>query len=296
MENGVKLGFWALGLPNWNNRELARRAAEFGYDGVDLRCTRPGRGGRPSGSGNVCIGTSRDEVDAIRAAFEAWHVEVASLLCYLPDDLVAEPGSRWDLERLEDDIVDHARLAGCLGTRRIRLGTGTPGRLGDWDSHLERLWHVTGAALDRVPGIEVVFENHVPVPAEILLETAEGIGDPRIGVEFSPDHCVVMHEDPVDLVDRYAPWVRQVCLADRKLVLADLAVFDGRYYRVAYEVCEIGMGLVPTGAIVDTLLSSRFDGYISLKWEKTGKSNPDLPDGHVVLAQFVPLMTGFLSR
>jgi hypothetical protein len=38
-----------------------------------------------------------------------------------------------------------------------------------------------------------------------------------------------MQEDNIDLIERYAKHIHQVCYADRKPVQQDLGKFDGRY-------------------------------------------------------------------
>ena len=115
-----------------------------------------------------------------------------------------------------------------------------------WEEYRDSIWRAVGRILDTAPGLNAVVENHPDrANAEQLLATAERMQAPRIGVEFSPDHVVVMQENLLDLVDRYTPYIHQICFADRKLVQENLARFDGRYYYVQYESCWIGDGVVP---------------------------------------------------
>jgi hypothetical protein len=54
----------------------------------------------------------------------------------------------------------------------------------------------------------------------------EKSGSSRLGVAFSPNHCIVMQEDPVILADRYASGIQHVSFGDRRRVEEDLGMFD----------------------------------------------------------------------
>ena len=58
----MKLSFWTLGMPAWSNAEFAQRAADLGYEGIDIRCTN---------GGNVSSESSEAEVDDVLKTFAA---------------------------------------------------------------------------------------------------------------------------------------------------------------------------------------------------------------------------------
>jgi len=280
----MKIGFWTLGMPPWSNDEVARRAAALGYDGVDLRCTRP-ENGKPADNGNLCIESTEAEVEATKKAFADADVEISSLLGY---NRGGHGGQNTDWDALEAELVGYTKFATRVGAPRVRITVGRPDGDTPWETYLENLWKAVQNALVEAPGVGAVFENHVGSgSATQLLEMSEKIGDPRIGVHFSPDHCLVMQEDSLNLIDRYAPWIHQVCIADRKVVQEDLGKFDGRYYYVRYETCWNGDGIVPAAKIFDKLAQKGYDGYISLKWEKSARFGLELPEGDLALAHFI---------
>jgi sugar phosphate isomerase/epimerase len=109
----------------------------------------------------------------------------------------------------------------------------------------------------------------------------ERAGDSRLGVAFSPDHCIVMQENPVELADAHSDAIQHISMADRKVVQSELGAFDGRFYYVRYECCIVGEGAVPAEKLFDTLAKRGFNGYVSLKWEKSDVgTGPHLPTGY----------------
>ena len=285
----VRLSFWTLNMPDAAPGSVARRAAELGYQGVDLRCTRPDEHGRPSRGGVLAVTSSDTEIEEVRVAFAAAGVAIASLLCYRPrgagGSSHTERGADWGWVR--DDIARHAELARRVGAGHVRLVVGNPAEGSEWEQYLERLWQVTATSLADTPGVGAVYENHPgSASAAQLLETAARMGDPRIGVEFSPDHTVVMQEDTLGLADRYAAQIHQVCFSDRRVVAENLASFDGRYYHVRYEACPNGEGVVPAAGLFARLAAGGFAGHVSMKWEIRPGTVAEAPTFDEALADF----------
>ena len=288
----MKLGFWTLYDVDWTNDEIAQRAAALGYQGVDLRVTAPGPGKQRSIGDNLTLDSTDDEIAATSAAFARANVEIASLNCYNDSPSAADAAA---YAAFEGQIREHAQLAQRVGTPRIRfqITAGPPPGV-SWDDYLREMWRAVGRALDAVPGVNAVVENHPDrANAEQLLAASEKEGDPRIGVELSPDHVLVMQEPLLALIDRYAAQIHHVCMADRKVVQEDLARFDGRFYYVRYESCWIGDGIVPTAQMLSKLAEHGFDDYVSLKWEKSSRFGHHLPASEAALTHYAQYMRQF---
>ncbi len=283
----MKLSFWTLGMPpEWTNQDFADNAAKYGYDGIDLRCTRPDENGKPSDVGNLCA--LSPDVEEIGKLFRDKGIEIATMLCYNSGGH-GKSGGNWDEFRKE--IGELAKVGKRLGAAQIRVTIPHPGEGADWDAYLEEMGRNVLGALDGAPGMKAIFENHVgAASAEQLLRMCERVGDPRLGVFYSPDHSLVMQEDLVGLVDRYAPFMHAICFADRKLVQEGLGKFDGRFYTLQYEAVGNGEGNVPAKAIFDKAKERGFDGYVALKWEKSARFGHHLPSGDTELPHFIEFM------
>ena len=238
----MKFGFWTLYDVAWTNEEIAQRAAALGYQGVDLRVTSPGK--TPGIGENLTLDSSEEDIARTRSAFDRADVEIRASTATTPAQRPAMP-RRMPLSRRRSS--PHAELARKLGTSRIRFQVTEaahavcPGKAISSTSGglLAERWMLS-------PNVNAVVENHPGrASAAQLLATAEKMQDQRIDVEFSPDHVVVMQENVLDLVERYAPYFHHICFADRKVVEEDSASFDGRYYYVRYESCSIGDDFVP---------------------------------------------------
>ncbi len=280
----MKLGFWMLGMPNWSNPEIAQKAAHYGFHGVDLRCVSTDTGRRATMPQNIAFDASDAEISETREAFAEAQVEISSLLVYNRSP-VSGPKSVY--ADFEDDITRHAELATKLGTSTIRFMLDGPPDLTTWEDYLPRVWERVIGALDRVPGVTALLENHIQrAGSEQILTVAQQFGDRRIGLDFSPEHSMVMQEDILDLVEHYTPWIHKVCWADRSVVQPDLGRFDGQYYYVRYQACIPGEGIVPAEKFISGLVRNGFDGYISLKWEKSSWFGDHLPDADWALGFF----------
>ena len=283
----MKLSFWTLGMPpEWSNEDFAASAVKHGYDGIDLRCTRPDENGKPSDLGNLCI--LSPDVEEIGNLFRSRGIEIASMLCYNSGGHGKDAGS-WD--DFQEEIARHAVVGQRLGAGRIRVTIPKMPEGQVMEAYLEQIGRNVAVALDSTPGMKAIFENHVGAASALqLLQMCETVGDDRLGVFFSPDHSIVMQEDSVELCDLYSKYIHQVCFADRKLMLDDLGRFDGQFYYLRYESCGNGEGNVPARKIFDKLKEKGWDGYVSLKWEKSARFGHHLPMGDTELPRFIDFM------
>lgn len=282
-----------MGMPLWTNADYAGRAKESGFDGVDLRCIQPTRVPLSS-PGNLTVETSVEELDEIRDCFTTAGVEISSLLCYNQSGI---DGARIDWDVVERDLVAHARVAERLGCPYLRVKAPQlePG-LWDWDEYLDDLGRVALRAVKETPNVGAIFENHVgQATAFQVCQMVERKGDSRLGVLFAVEHSIVMQEDPIRILESYGPLIRQISLADRRVVEEGLGRFDGRYYYVRYDACRLGEGILPAAAIVDILRRQDYSGYLTLKWEKNAVAGRHLPTGEAELPRFVKYVSSLLA-
>ena len=133
----MKLGFWTRGMPpEWQATDFPAKAKQYGYHGVDLRCTSL-VDGVPSDFGQITLQTPQAEITGVVDAFGKAGVEISSLLCY---NKGGHGGFISDWNAFADDVGQHAVFAKKLGTRSIRVTVGKTAPGVSWDEHLEKLW------------------------------------------------------------------------------------------------------------------------------------------------------------
>ena len=262
-----KLSYWTLGMPAWTNEEFVAKASELGYGAIDIRC---------ADGANISTSSSDEEIETLKKTFASKGVGIASLLAYQKRGNGKEPVTDWDA--VAEDLVAHARLAQKLDNVPVRITVGDTDPSTPMEQYLAKLGDATKVALQEVPTSRFMYQNHAgSAKAGELGDLVEAINNPRCGLGYSPDHCYVEREDPMALADRYGPVIQQLHIADRKPLPND-----------DFGPCWIGDGIVPHGAILETLSKHGFDGWISLKWEKGNRS--DMVEGDVVLPHYVDYM------
>lgn len=264
----MRLSFWTLGTPGWSNEQVVDAAKRFGYEGIDLRCNT---------GGNISLDSTGAEVEGLKRLFDDAGVKIASLLAY--NARGGDDGVDWDI--VTRDLIANARLARRLGTANMRVNAGRPSSTSPWEAYLEGLAGASKATLAAVEDVALLVQNHPGsisgAQAGVL---AEMVDDQRFGVGFSPDHCVDMGEDPVEVARYIAAWVGQIHVADRT------APDENGKMRA----CLPGTGIVHNRRVLEVLTGEGFDGWLSFKWEKP--TYPDLPDAEIALPAFV----GFIQR
>jgi sugar phosphate isomerase/epimerase len=298
-------------MPHWPAAQFAAEGRKHGYDFAVFRIS-PSTQDRPLPGDQISFGMSDAELALIRRAFEEAGVGLLSL--HAPTGrggFLRVDSDKIDWDDVASDIADYVKVAVKLGCEQIRVQVERAdkqrhaGWKWDWDDYLTNLGRASLAAVEGT-AISAVYQNHVgAASATQLIRMVETIGDKRLGVSFSPDHSVVMQEDPVQLAADHAQAITNVVVADRKVVEENLGDFDGRYYYVRYEACGIGEGIVPLKRIFDTLEGRAWGGNAYLKWERRPEPLPtakadeigdtpafgwQLQTGDVVLESFLPFM------
>lgn len=199
-------------------------ALSFSY-----RCGLVGRGTERA----VSQPLSSDDLIALAARAGLQSVEFP--LDLLPDrtparlDILREQFKSCEITPVIDsDVVDVNELAtqipiaATLGAKVIRVLLspvleGWRGRFtSNWPAYLDeviaRLRKVRPLAEQY--GVCISVENHQDATAGDLLRVCESVGGDCIGVTFDPTNALVVAEDPLEMLERVAPYVRNIHLAD----------------------------------------------------------------------------------
>lgn len=241
-----------------------RRAAALDLDGADISVIHLGK-------------RSAADLDQLRQQAGDAGVEIVMLATYsdfTQPDAVARARH-----------VDEARMWIDVGARlgvtalRVTAGQARP-RVGDGEG---MAWVIEGllGCVDhaQAAGVRLLFENHVRgAPWELndftqsasrFLDVARRTRDTGIEILFDTANNLVLNESPVEVLDVVIDRLGAVHLSD--------IARSG-----AFEPTIIGTGVAPIPELLRRIVSSGFDGWISI--EEGSRTGPEAFDWAVAFA------------
>jgi sugar phosphate isomerase/epimerase len=247
-----KTAFSTVACPEWLLADVARSAAEWGYDGVELRTFG-------YGSTEFACDPALTAAEKVRAIFSEAGVQQAVLASGVAfDELVRPAVLGWALDtertvRAAKGVIDLATQIEC---RMVRVfGFELQGRE-KRSAGVRRIAARIGLALDaaRNTGVRLVLENGGSFSTAVqLIELVDAVANPALGVEYSAAVAAAAGEVPRDgarlLGDRM--WVAKV---------KDYAA-DGR-------PVPIGDGVVGLPGFVHELHARHFAGWVVVEWDR----------------------------
>jgi sugar phosphate isomerase/epimerase len=288
-----RISFSTLACPDWPWEEIASRAAEYGYNGVEVRLIER-------------------ETDLLKRR-EFAEESIAANLDLLESRGLAVCGlaSSVRFDDLERDVRDaelaigklYITLANRLGAEFIRVfGDVLPPENEPAARH--QVIRNIAAGLDALAefsdlhnyGVDVLIETHGDfADSKLLLELLVHVRHPRVGVLWDTHHPWRFFGEPVaETYARLRPWIRHTHWKDSRVAevtertAAELAAAaqarrTNRGHREASYVM-FGTGEFPAGETMSLLTSGGYTGWCSLEWEKAW--HPNLADPDIALPPF----------
>jgi sugar phosphate isomerase/epimerase len=230
----MKLAVSTLGMPGQSLPEAIAIARRAGCSGLELRL-HPDTG--------VHTGMSAQELATTRAALQASDLSVIALAGYAR---IAAPGPDAGVVA---ELVAGLGLADALGAPALRAFPGGT----DTSAAVRRV----RAAADSSPGsARIVVETHDDMPTgEAVARLLDTLALPgRTGAVWDLLHPWRHGEQPATTFAALAGWLGYVQIKDAT---------------AAGDPAPLGTGVVPLAAAGAVLRDARYDGWISLEWERT---------------------------
>ncbi|MCP4592472.1 MAG: sugar phosphate isomerase/epimerase [bacterium] len=259
----MKIGFTSRVCPEWDLSTIVTRAAELGFDGVELG-TLQGETHLPA------VAALADDPDKVKRLFADRGVE---LVCLGTGESL-EPYSVQEVEKRRAKIIEVIELAGRLGCPYVRVPIGNIPDADNRDRTLARLAEVIEplAAPASRCGVSVLVENGGDFAgSEPLWFVIDHAAHPAVGACWNPCVAMVLRERPTVSIPRLGIRARIVRVCDG--TFDDQGRFGG--YRVP------GDGDVELRRMIELLRGIIFSGYLMFDWPKAVM--PDLPDAAEVL-------------
>lgn len=268
----MKFAFSTLGCPAWDVDRVAAAAAEYGYQGVELRIYQ----------GKVIPeDLPAGERRRIKGVFAARGIEICCISASTRF-AAADPGER---AKQEDELRRYVELANDLGAPLVRTFGGTmPAGIPEatvFDYVAESLQRVAEGAGDG--GARIVLETHDAFSSgRAVAAVLDRVPSPVVGALWDTHHPYRTGESADQTYN---------LLAAR---LYHTHVKDARREGDGWRLVLLGEGEVPVRDVLTTLARRGYDGWVCVEWEKMW--HPEIEEPDVAFPQHLRSMRGYLSQ
>ena len=263
----MKTGFSSLVCPDWDFATMVSKAAELGFDGVELCMNRDARISSQ-------VASVAADPDAARKRLDDANVR---LLCLGASFPLESPFKNEVQDQLKGS-TDTIELAGRLGCPYVRVPFG---RCRWLDTQPHVLSRVSEAFQTLVPaavasGVTVLAENGGDLPTSTdVWFILDAVSHPAIRCCWNPCVALGVGERPTISIPRLARGIAMVHVCD--------ATFDERGAFQEYNLP--GEGSVEWESTIRLLRGVFFDGAFVFHWPKA--LDPSLPEPDEVLPKVV---------
>ena len=272
----MKLAFSTLGCPSWNLRKIVEKAAEMGFDGVELR----GLLGELDISRRLEFTT---ELSKTRRLFAEHNVAISGIAVSARFAIV-DPEEK---KRQFDEAKRSLMIAAELDAPILRIFGG---RKPDGYT-LETIMPILVRNLQEIGDeaeeydVTLAFETHDDwVSSSVCARLMREVNHQRVQVLWDLHHPYRMKGEPPEVTyTNLAPYVVGIHVKD------SIINENGEIKYV-----PLGEGDVPIKRMLELLVKGGYEGYATLEWEK--RWHPELLDPEIIFPHYVQKMHEWLSN
>lgn len=274
----MKLAFSTVACPDWTLEEVAAKAAEMGYQGVELRTLG-------AGSTKLASDPALSTPDKIRKIFTGAGIEP---IC-LSTSLALHHKDPGHLHQARLEITHQIEAAAEMGCPFVRI---FPLQVGIGENRREVVARIAAAVAPLADkagehGVQLLFENAGSFCSSKewwwLLDIVE---HPMVGLLWN-----IANAAAADLNDR-GGWV-SVSTLNSRIRLAkvkDTRLGEGSGF------CQLGDGDVGIRNFVKRLMGIGYEGYITVEWDRAwfdtlAPADEFLPEAHARLKGWIDALT-----
>jgi sugar phosphate isomerase/epimerase len=263
----MKYSFTNLACPDWDLEKIAAKAAEYGYDGVELRS----HGDNPYLYPKPPLSHRK----YIRDIFEKHRLEIICISAYSQFASSDEKILEQNKQILIDDII----LAHDLNAPLVRSFLGQHPELTN-EQIIEYAAPYLNYCADfaELLGIKVVFETHdIWCTGDLMKLAFSKITSEGAAILWDVGNNHDFGETPGGFFDVVGKKCGHVHMKDFN---------KDENGKIKY--CITGDGEVPIKECAGILKSAGYQGYITFEWEK--RWHPEIEEPEIALPQFIKYM------
>lgn len=262
----LKFAFSTVACPQWTIDQVAEKAAEYGYTGVELR----------TGGGGGCDLASDPSLTSpanVKKALDAHKIEAVCL----STDVQLHHRDTTLLRRAQNQTIQYLEQAAEMNCAAIRVFGLTLLKNHSIRDTVQHVAEVAKPLAEKAAelGVQLLFENQFSLPKEWWWCLGL-IDNPMVGIAWDLRNSAV-----ADVNDR-GGWVSVTTLNSRIRLakVVDVVLPDGGY-------CQLGDGDLDIYTFLKRLRGVGFEGYVSVEWPRgwfmndKGESPLDPPEEYL---------------
>ena len=231
--------------------------------------------------------------------------------CFLPSDddflhALGDALDSWGLERVwawghpnglcsgtnraaARDLIAHLGHARKIGAGVMRIvGGSRRTRPESFALHWRRLGGMLKKLLPAAEdhGVVMALENHIDLTANEMTDLITSIDSPWLGVCLDTANNLRLHEDPLVVAEKLAPFARATHVKDVWVRRGDPKDF------AFWPSVPLGRGLVDVGKVIGFLKKARYQGLLAIEVDYL---HPDFGDEDGAVVASVKYLKGLLA-
>ncbi|MCL6442880.1 MAG: sugar phosphate isomerase/epimerase [Alicyclobacillus sp.] len=272
----MKIAYSNLACPEWSMEQVMAHAAEYGYDGVEIRLL----------AGQVIPATldaaTRQEICRLARQHDIDIIGLGASTQFAMADVQEH-------DRQVQSLLAYIELASAMEVPFVRTfgGGGNPADLpaelrGELVSRVADGLNQVAARAEAL-GVAVLLETHDAFCSSAMVrDVLQQVPSPAIGALWDTHHPYRVGETAAETYGN---------LADR---LRHVHIKDARRNADGWDLVLLGQGEVPVRDIVQLLVRTGYDKYLSIEWER--KWHPEIEPADVALPQHLEVLRGYLRE
>ncbi len=187
------------------------------------------------------------------------------------------------------DLVRHLAHAQQIGARVMRIAGGSRRTRPDsFAVHKRRLGGMLRKILPAAEqhGIVLALENHIDLTADEMVDLITSLDSPWLGVCLDTGNNLRLHEDPLVVAEKLAPFTRATHIKDIWVRAGDPNDF------AFWPSVPLGQGLVDIGRVLAFLKKARYKGLLAIEVDYL---HPDFGDEDRAVAASVQHLKNLLA-
>lgn len=246
----MKVGFSSMACPGWDLVTITDKAAEYGFDGIELRGL----------SGELHLPLVPElarKPDWTKGVLREKNLD---LIC-LGTSATLDSKKRSVIAKQKSVITEYIELASRLGCPFVRIFAGEVQR---WDNQNKALSRISQALASLIPvasrwGVTLLIENGGDFSdSASLWYIADAASHPNVGCCWNQCAALSYREHATNSIPRLGRKIGLVHMTDAR--------FDEN--GVLLEYTQLGEGDAEVGLQIDLLRGMAYDGYLVFEWPR----------------------------